>query len=48
MGAQEQHKGTFLKHKGGGGAKIFQQCHGRGDGGAIFLSSRHIIAYKEQ
>ena len=35
VGAQEQHKGMFLKHKGGGGAKIFQQCHG-GWGGGFF------------
>ena len=33
MGAQQQHKGMFLKH-GAGGAKIFQQCHG---GGTIFF-----------
>ena len=32
VGAQQQYKGMFLKH--GGGAKIFQQCHG---GEAIFL-----------
>ena len=34
VGARQQHKGMFLKQDGeGGGAKIFQQCHG---GGAIF------------
>ena len=33
VGAQQQHIGMFLKHgAGGGGAKIFQQCHGGGGG----------------
>ena len=44
VGAREQHKGMFLKHKGVG-AKIFQQCHGGGiffpcileGGGTFFL-----------
>ena len=37
MGAQQQHKGMFLKHGGaGGGAKIFQQCHGGAGGGDFF------------
>ena len=34
VGAQQQHKGMFLKH-GVRGAKIFQKCHG--GGGAIFF-----------
>ena len=33
VGALQQHKGMFLKHGRGGGAKIFLQCPG---GGAIF------------
>ena len=49
-GAQQQHKGMFLKHGVGGGQKFFQQCHGgRGDffphireggGGAFFFAYR--------
>ena len=34
VGAQQQHKGIIFKTWGGGGAKIFQQCHG---GRAIFF-----------
>ena len=45
VGAQKQHKGMFFLKHGGGGCKIFQQCHGgrffsgvfaRGGGGAQF------------
>ena len=48
VGAQQQHKGMFLKHGAGEGAKIFQQYHGGGGdffptysegGGALFFSS---------
>ena len=37
VGAQQQHKGMFLKHGAGGRwAKIFHQCHEGGGGGIFF------------
>ena len=36
VGAQQKHKGMFFKH-GGGGAKIFLQCHW--GGGRFFRQS---------
>ena len=49
VGVQQQHEGMFLKHGAGGGAKIFQQFHGRGrffsrvfarGGGLFFFACR--------